>query len=1044
MNIELAVRLVRALDPDATALEVAEALWFASVAQPQGSTSMLGPGPAASDNQADDTQADAEETLATEQHSRSMPSTVDDHDHAALSPPALDAGGAVQASGQPIRVPEASALPSRKAIQRALRPLKRRVPADNDLVLDEEESVQLIAETGAWVPVMKPAPMKWLDLVLVVDTSPSLGLWDTLVSDFETTLRQLGAFRDIRRWQLYSGADGDAAAIAPHSVFVEGSGTRGLRRPGELVDAAHRRAFFVVTDGVADMWRDGTGAALLATLAGAGPTAVLQPLPERLWNRTGLPSRRGSFRSTDVGAPTSRASFTERRRLPRKRNRGDIPVPVLEFSPEWLSAWSALITASSSGPIPLAATIVGPGTGPLSRPAPSLQPSRAEQADPRRALSRFRASASPTAYRLATYLAAAPLHLPVMRLIQQLMLPDSGPMHLSEVLLDGIVEGIDDELSFDYLPGIRSLLLDELRISEANDVIDAVSHYVVQRGGLPGRTFNAIASVENGTSVQNTDGQFAWIPKEMLLRMGVRPSPVTNPTAPGEVNSAEQSRAREVDRPEEPAHSASPRLPDLSGTRAVLVGTSRYANMENLPSVRANLERLAELFRDESVLGLPVENVVVVADPESTAAVLDEIRMAAAAASDTLLVYYAGHGILDGGDDLLLALPDTDPARPYTAIRFDDVRRQVQRTRPFADSVIILDCCYSGRAMAGAMGAYELDSDNLANRAAVEGSYLMVAAASPRIALAPPGETYTAFTGELIKILEEGIEGAPEWITVEQAFQHIRGELLAKARPVPAQRARNSGHRIVLSRNRWIGEPDARATAPATSVTAAQPARRIPGADGYPVTDSAELNPPLRRRFRRRRRELHEIPRQPPGSVLVFQVGDSYEVLPEGMLQLDEQIVVDAVAVAVVSLRQTLVEAVTHLLTADPRISVALRVSYLCQVNDPQLVLDAGCWDAYPILTDYLNRDSRLRFMAQDADLVRGWPHFQRNAMARLVAYHELNPLIVPGLTVRLSNIAVELQRFGTAPGARDTYEPRPATPLAPPADDGIRTGDGS
>jgi hypothetical protein len=217
-----------------------------------------------------------------------------------------------------------------------------------------------------------------------------------------------------------------------------------------------------------------------------------------------------------------------------------------------------------------------------------------------------------------------------------------------------------------------------------------------------------------------------------------------------------------------------------------------------------------------------------------------------------------------------------------------------------------------------------------------------------------------------------------------------------------------------------------------------------PAAGGYPVIDSAELNPPAKRRFRRRRRELHEIPQQPPGSVLVFQHGDSYEVLPEGMLRLDDPIVVDAIAVAVVSLRQTQVEAVTRFLTADPRVCVALRVSYFCHVTDPQLVLDAGCWDAYPILTDHLNRDGRLRFMAQEADLVRGWPLFQRNAMARLVAFHELNPLIVAGLTVRLSNIALELQPIATAPRAREPYEPGPAAPPPPPADDGVPFADGN
>ena len=212
---------------------------------------------------------------------------------------------------------------------------------------------------------------------------------------------------------------------------------------------------------------------------------------------------------------------------------------------------------------------------------------------------------------------------------------------------------------------------------------------------------------------------------------------------------------------------------------------------------------------------------------------------------------------------------------------------------------------------------------------------------------------------------------------------------------------------------------------------------------GYPVIDSADLSPPVRRRFRKRRRELHEIPHQPPGSVLVFQLGDAYEVLPEGALRLDESIVVDAVAVAVVTLRQVQLEVVTRLPTLDERTGIAVRVSFFCQVTDPQLVLDAGCWDAYPILTDHLNGDTRLRFMAQGTDPHRQWAHFQRNAMARLIAYHELNPLIVPGLTARLSDIVLQPERLAAPPRPRaDRANGHSAPPgPMPPADDGRPDG---
>jgi hypothetical protein len=230
-----------------------------------------------------------------------------------------------------------------------------------------------------------------------------------------------------------------------------------------------------------------------------------------------------------------------------------------------------------------------------------------------------------------------------------------------------------------------------------------------------------------------------------------------------------------------------------------------------------------------------------------------------------------------------------------------------------------------------------------------------------------------------------------------------------------------------------------------TQTESARPGPPSP-AGGYPVIDSAELNPVRRHRFRKRR-ELHEIPRQPPGSVLVFQHGDSYEVLPEGTLRLGTDVVVDAVAVAVVSMRHELREAVAYLSTTDPRTCVVLRARFHCWVTDPQLVLDSGCWDVDPILTDHLVADRRLRFMAQATDPHTQWPLFQRNALARLFAYHDMHPLIVPGLRADLVDLAIEPQRLAVAPQPRDAgHDPadRPAPAFdtsAPPAPD---DGDGS
>ena len=70
---------------------------------------------------------------------------------------------------RPSKSPAAAALPNTLELARSLRPLTRRVPSHKRFVLDEQSTAQAIAEQGIWLPVMKPAFVRWLELALVVD-----------------------------------------------------------------------------------------------------------------------------------------------------------------------------------------------------------------------------------------------------------------------------------------------------------------------------------------------------------------------------------------------------------------------------------------------------------------------------------------------------------------------------------------------------------------------------------------------------------------------------------------------------------------------------------------------------------------------------------------------------------------------------------------------------------------------------------------------------------------------------------------------------------
>ena len=255
-------------------------------------------------------------------------------------------------------------------------------------------------------------------------------------------------------------------------------------------------------------------------------------------------------------------------------------------------------------------------------------------------------------------------------------------------------------------------------------------------------------------------------------------------------------------------------LSDPARSEAVLVGVHDYVDLEDLPAVARNLEGLRQALTDPEVWGLPGEACTVIAQPGSAAQVLDTVRERARRARDTLLVYYAGHGLTDPHtDELYLALPDSDREREYTSLRYEYLRRAVLDVRASAQrTVVILDCCYSGRALLGSMSA----GVHIADQAIVDGTCLLTASAETRSALSPPGEKYTAFTGELITTLTEGIPGKPDPLDMDTLYRHLHRKLASKSRPLPQQRSRNTGGLIGIARNRAVAARGVRPGSPST------------------------------------------------------------------------------------------------------------------------------------------------------------------------------------------------------------------------------------
>lgn len=391
-------------------------------------------------------------------------------------------------------VPAAPVLPAPLELTRALRPLQRYRPVSAPLrrVLDEEATADLSARAGGMImPVFRGVGRGDAILQCVMDASSSMLVWDRMFGELQQIFGQLGAFRDVQVRYLHQGPDGGCAVSRSSDPAAAP-----LHSADRLSDPTGRRVTVVISDCAGPLWHSGRAHRLLHQLARQSPVAVLQPLPQRMWNRTRLPVTFGSLSRGDGLAGATLLKVTEDAGTGPAVHPGALAVPVLPPVPEALAAWARLLSGTGAARISGAVGWVR-----ADQPAAAAQRSGATLSS-LQLVSRFRSAGSPVAGQLAVYLAAAPLYLPVMQLVQRTMLPQSGPSELAEVLLSGLLSRADGGGGrgqwYAFEPGVQEALLGPLGRDEALLVLKHCSQYIETRFGKGGPNFPALAFAQLG------------------------------------------------------------------------------------------------------------------------------------------------------------------------------------------------------------------------------------------------------------------------------------------------------------------------------------------------------------------------------------------------------------------------------------------------------------------------------------------------------------------------------------------------------------------
>ena len=460
--------------------------------------------------------------------------------------------------GVAFQTPAAPALQNVLELGRALRPLMRKVPSLSRKVLDEEETVNVIAERDIWLPVTKPEPERWLDLELVVEESSSAFIWRETVNEMQEVLETQGAFRNVRVWSLLSSNTKKLKLVRRHN---SGKPRQRQHSHRELIHSNQRGVVIFVSDCTSKIWQNGTIHHWLKVWSEKNPTTVLQLFPEYLWDSTQLGAGSKFFGTAIApGVPNPRLVLENLPPWIPIDWKNALVLPVILPEPELLKSWCRMVSGAGNTRVPifLFDLSVKEQFSQKQEHSPPELPTPKKEISPTTRVRKFLATTSITAQRLAGMMAAAPVNLSVVNLIRKTLLEEATTVHVAEVYMGGLLaptDSKDDEPTYEFLPGVRRELNQAMGRNETTAVLDAISEYIAEKIDRPIRSFRALLTLlpqyeEKDREkvlpfaqvavdvLENLGGEYAEFAKKVA--QNIRPVPEPPIVEPGEVRPEPQ------------------------------------------------------------------------------------------------------------------------------------------------------------------------------------------------------------------------------------------------------------------------------------------------------------------------------------------------------------------------------------------------------------------------------------------------------------------------------------------------------------------------
>ena len=433
----------------------------------------------------------------------------------------------------PIKVPDVSSLRHPLKIARAFRPLMQYISDGKADLLDEEATVENIAELeGICVPILKPPLELQFDLALVVDRSDSMIFWQQTTQELQQLFKRYGIFRNVQTWGMVTDTEGK---IRLKQGIKQNSYSYHFYSPQKLIDPTCRRLILVVSDCVSNIWRNGKAFSLLESWGKHNVVAIIQILPQHLWLRTALSL--GVMVQLDCLQPKvpNRNLFIREIWFGSGDNlQNGIKVPVFSLEPELIETWSEMVVGKGT---------IGAGGFVFSSSSkqeqkPIVENTETESLTSKERVYNFEMSSSKMAQNLAKLLSAAPvINLPIVRLIQKNFLSESQQVHVAEVFLGNILkpkslitpDTNSDEVQYQFIEEeVRDILLKNSPRKNSEEIITVISQDFAKRLGKSLQEFLALLKKPDELERLKTENNvadldikyFATVTTKVLKRLG--------------------------------------------------------------------------------------------------------------------------------------------------------------------------------------------------------------------------------------------------------------------------------------------------------------------------------------------------------------------------------------------------------------------------------------------------------------------------------------------------------------------------------------------